>query len=95
MYHATLVTCGHSQLPGVMNDIIFWVLLMIMVNFWLLSKKVNVKRAFLHGKLDKEIYMETLPNMKVIGKDGYIILCNCIYGLVQAARQYNERFQKS
>ena len=56
-----------------MNDVILCVLLLIMVQFRLLAKVVNVETAFLYGDLKEEIYMECTHGMKGIGKDDCIM----------------------
>ena len=77
-----LVACGYSQIPRidysenyspVMNDVILCVLLLIMVQFRLSAKVVNVETAFLYGDLKEEIYMECTHGMKGIGKDDCIM----------------------
>ena len=99
MYHTRLVACGYSQIPGidysknnspVMNHVTFCVLLLIMIHFGLLAK-ANIETAFLQGELEEEVYVEYLLSMKGIGKGECIILDKCIYGLVQATRQYNKK----
>ena len=100
MYQACLVACGYSQVPGVVfsenyspviNDITFHILLLIVLHFGYLAKIVDVKTAFLYGDLEEEIYMECPQGMKGVKKDDCIILKKCIYGLIQAARQYYKK----
>ena len=55
---------------------------------------VDIKTAFLYGDLEEEIYMECPQGMSDIGKDDCIIFNKCIYGLVQAARQYYKKAVK-
>ena len=96
MYQVHLVACGYSQVLNinfsenyslVVNDITFHILLLMVLHFGYLTKIVNIETAFLHGDLDKEIYMECPQGMVDVKKDNCIILNKCIYGLVQAARQ--------
>ena len=47
-----------------------------------------METAFLYRELEKEIYMECPQGISDVGKDNCIILNQCIYGLVQSARQY-------
>ena len=77
VYHAILATCGHSQVIGidysinyspVMNDITFWVMLLIMIHFGLLAKTLNVETAFLYAEFEEEIYLVCPPSTKGIGK---------------------------
>jgi len=97
VFRARLVACGYSQIPGVdftenyspvVNDVTFRLLLLIWIYFKLTAKIVDVETAFLYGKLTEEIYMECPPGMKEGTKDKVLLLHQCIYGLVQAARQY-------
>jgi Reverse transcriptase (RNA-dependent DNA polymerase) len=48
---------------------------------------IDVEKAFLHGKLSEEIYMNAPDGMNV--KDNKSLqLKKIIYGLVQSAREY-------
>ena len=93
VYQDSLVACGYSKVPSVnilkttlVNDIIFCILLLI--HFDDLAKIVDMKTTFLYMDLKEETYMEYFQGMSDIGKDDCIILKKCIYGLVQAVRQY-------
>lgn len=56
--------------------------------------QLDVKTAFLHGKLDEEIYM-ALPE-GVIGEEGKACkLKKSLYGLKQAPKCWNERFNRT
>ena len=82
-----------------MNDITFWVLLLMMIHFSFIAKLADIKTAFLYGSLKKKFIWNApwyerhweKSDMKDIGKDHCIILGKCIYGIGQAARQYNKR----
>ena len=73
MYHARLVSYGYGQvvvidisenyLP-IMNDIMFWVLLLLIDHFGFVAKVVDVKMSFLYGELEEEIYREFPPGIK-------------------------------
>ena len=55
---------------------------------------MDVKTTFLHGGLDKEIYMEHPKGFKMKGKEDYV--CNLkksLYGLKQALRQWYKKFE--
>ena len=63
----SLVACGYSQVPGVdflenyslvVNGITFQILLLIMIHFGYLAKKVDVKMAFLYSDIEKKNYRE-------------------------------------
>jgi len=100
IFRARLVACGYSQIPGVdftenyapvMNDVTWRILLVAMLIWKMDAIIIDVETAFLHGKLDKEIYMD-LP----AGLDGEseecLLLLKALYGLVQGARQWWKKF---
>jgi histone deacetylase 1/2 len=97
VYRARLVACGYSQIPGVdftdnyspvVNDVTFRLLLVIWLYYHYTAKIVDVETAFLYGKLEEDIYMECPPGLEGGSKSKVCKLNACIYGLVQAARQY-------
>ena len=50
---------------------------------------MDAKTTFLHGDLDKEIYMEQLEGFTIKGKEDYVCkLKKSLYGLKQASRQW-------
>ncbi|GKF16071.1 putative RNA-directed DNA polymerase, partial [Tanacetum coccineum] len=52
-------------------------------------EQIDVKTSFLHGDLDKEIYMEQPEGFRVKGKEDYVCrLQKSLYGLKQAPRQW-------
>ena len=59
----------------------------IMMMCGLKAKIVDIETAFLHGDLDKEIYME-VPEGIGAKDDEVVLLKQTIYGLVQSARQF-------
>ena len=65
-----------------------------MMYFGLIAKVVDVETAFLYGELEEEIFMECPQGMKGVTQDDTLSLQACIYGLVQAARQYYKKFTK-
>jgi hypothetical protein len=76
VFHARLVSCGYSQIPGVdlsekfspvVHDIKFQLLIKVMILCGYLSERADVKTAFLHGRLEEEIYMECPPRMAEVG----------------------------
>lgn len=56
-------------------------------------EQLDVKTTFLHGDLEKEIYMEQPQGFKVKGKENLVCrLKKSLYGLKQAPRQWYIRF---
>ena len=56
---------------------------------------MDVKIAFLNGKLDEVIYMDQPEGFKVAGQEGKVCKLNrSIYGLKQASRSWNLRFDE-
>jgi len=50
---------------------------------------LDIKMAFLHGELDKEIYMEQPEGTKEPGREDWICCLNkSLYGLYQASQQW-------
>ncbi|EOY26090.1 Retrotransposon Tto1 DNA [Theobroma cacao] len=55
---------------------------------------MDVKIAFLHGDLKKEIYMEQLKGFVIKGKENYVCkLKKNLYGWKQASRQWHKKFE--
>ena len=91
------MACGYSQIHGVdlsenyspvVHDITFRLLLLAMILFSLSAKIVDVETAFLYGELEEQIFMDIPLGMEEAKSDQALELQKCIYGLVQAARQY-------
>jgi len=92
---ARLVAKGFSQVEGIDFDEIFspvvrfesvrFMLALSALEGWTISA-LDVKSAFLYGKLDEEIYMEQPEGFKVKGQETKVLrLRRAIYGLKQAA----------
>ena len=55
---------------------------------------MDVKTAFLHGDLDKEIYMEQPEGFTIKEKNDYVYkLKKSLYGLKQTPRQWYKKFK--
>ena len=102
-YKARLVVKGFSQKKGIDFDEIFSpvvkmssirVILGLAASLDLEVQQMDVKTAFLHGDLDKEIYMEQPEGFAVKGKEDYVCkLKKSLYGLKQAPRQWYKKFE--
>jgi hypothetical protein len=71
---ARLVACGYSQVPGVdftesfapvLNDVSFRLMLISKLVWDMKSTVVDIETAFLHGHLDKEIYMDVPMGLSI------------------------------
>uniref|UniRef100_A0A8I6Y225 Reverse transcriptase Ty1/copia-type domain-containing protein n=1 Tax=Hordeum vulgare subsp. vulgare TaxID=112509 RepID=A0A8I6Y225_HORVV len=52
-----------------------------------------VKRAFLNGELDEEIYMQQRDGFVIDGQEGKVCkLLTSLYGLKQAPKQWHDKF---
>ena len=89
------MACGYSQIDGedytenytpVINDITWRVLLIVMLLKKYDGKIINIEVAFLHGKLEEEIYMDCPLGLEVAKEDECVRLLHTIYGLVQSSR---------
>jgi hypothetical protein len=99
VFRARFVACGYSQVPGVdfnesfapaLNDVSFRLMLISKLIWDMTSTVVDIETAFLHGRLDKEIYMD-VPMALSIGSNKKLLLRKTIYGLVQRARKFYEK----
>jgi hypothetical protein len=91
---ARLVAKGFSQVEGIDYDQIFspvvWfetlqiILALAAIQNWEI-KAVDVRDAYLYGKLNEEIYMEQPEGFKVPGREHWVLqLWHALYGLKQA-----------
>ncbi|RVW22327.1 Retrovirus-related Pol polyprotein from transposon TNT 1-94 [Vitis vinifera] len=102
-YKARLVVKGFNQKKGIDFDEIFSpvvkmssirVVLGLTASLDLEIQQMDVKTAFLHGDLDKEIYMEQPEGFVLKGKEDYVCkLKKSLYGLKQAPRQWYKKFE--
>ena len=97
-FKARLVVKGYSQrkgidyaeiFPPVVKLISIQILLSVVASENLHLEQMDVKTRFLHGVLDKEIYMQQPEGFVVPGKDYMMCkLTRSLYGLKQAPRQW-------
>ena len=104
-FKARLVVKGYTQKEGIDYDEIFSLVAMVKSIRILLSIaahydyeiwQMNVKIAFLNGNLEEEIYMMQLEGF--IAKNQEHMVCKLkrsIYGLKQASRSWNIRFDQA
>ena len=111
IYRARLVAKGYDQVAGidflynfapVINDTTFKVLLTLWLEKGYKAKVLDVKTAFLYGKLSESVYIKRPEGYDMFlkeegqkdGKETYLELEKTIYGLVQAAREWWKTFIK-
>ncbi|BBG95254.1 HXXXD-type acyl-transferase family protein [Prunus dulcis] len=104
-YKARLVVKSDTQTYGVDYTETFALVAKLNTVCVLLSLAANhdwpmlqfdVKNAFLHGDLKKEIYMDPPPSIPVTSKEGMVCkLRKCLYGLKQSPRAWFRRFAAS
>ena len=97
-----LVVKGYSQRKGIDYAEIFSpvvkltsirILLSIVASENLHLEQMDVKTAFLHGDLDKEIYMQQPEGFVVPSKEHMVFkLTRSLYGLKQVPRQWYKKF---
>jgi hypothetical protein len=104
IYKARFVAKGYSQCPGidykesevyspVLKHDSFRVVCSIAAVHDLELFQLDVKTAFLYGDLDEELYVEQPEGFVEIGNENLVCrLRKPLYGLVQSARKWNEKF---
>jgi Reverse transcriptase (RNA-dependent DNA polymerase) len=107
VFRARLVALGYSQIPGidfsenyspVVDDLSFRLILLLIAKLKLKAWSLDVETAFLHGDLDEDIYMRIPDGFEESKrpkeeKNRVLKLEKSLYGLVQAARQWNRKFE--
>ena len=103
-YKARLVAKGYTQMEGidfeetfspVVKFVSIRVILAFVAHYDLELHQMDVKTAFLNGDLDEEIYMVQPEGFIAEGQEQKVCrLRKSIYGLKQASRQWNIRFNE-
>ena len=101
-FKARLVVKVYSQRKGINYAEIFFpvvkltsirILLTVVASENLHLEQMDVKTTFLHGDLDKEIYIQQPEEFVVPGKEHMVCkLTRSLYGLKQAPRQWYKKF---
>ena len=101
-FKARLVVKGNSQRKGIDYAEIFSpvvkltsirILLSVVASDNLQLEQMDLKTTFLHGDLDKEIYMQQPEGFVVPGKEHMVCkITRSLYGLKQAPRQWYKNF---
>lgn len=101
-YKARLVAQGFSQTPGIDFNEVFppvvkhssiRLMLAMVAKYDLELEQLDVKTAFLHGKLEETIYMRQPEGYAEKWNEGNVcLLQKSLYGLKQSPRQWYKRF---
>jgi hypothetical protein len=101
-YKAQLVEKGYSQVEGIDFGEIFSsvakltsirFMLFVVVAFDFEVEQMDVKKTFLHGDLEEEIYMKQPEGFVVKGKKELVCkLKKSLYGLKQSPRMWYQKF---
>jgi hypothetical protein len=104
-YKTRLVAKGYTQKEGedffdtyspVARLTTIRVLLSLAASHGLLVHQIDVKKAFLTGELEEEIYMDQLDGFVAKGQKGIVCkLIKSLYGLKQALKQWHMKFDRT
>ena len=108
-FRARLCGLGYTQIAGidftanhapVVNDVSFRIMLVLKLMMRWSTAMIDVSVAFLNGEMEELIFMELPEGLDMMNgadqddEDDCVILDKCIYGTVQAARQWSKKFRK-
>ena len=103
-YKARLVAKGFAQREGIDYNEVFSpvvkhssirILLALVAQWDLELAQLDVKTGFLHGNLEKKIYMTQPEGFQTVGKENWVCkLKKSLYGLKQSPRQWYKRFDQ-
>jgi hypothetical protein len=101
-YKARLVAKGFSETEGIDYHVVFSPvvkhtsirdLLALVALFYLEIEKMDVNTTFLHGELEKKIFMSQPEGFVIEGKENHVcLLKKSLYGLNKSLRQWYHRF---
>jgi len=74
-----------------MNNVTWCILLIAMLIWKMDAVIIDIETTFLHGELDKEIYMDLLAGLDGDSNE-CLLLLKVLYGLVQGACQWWKKF---
>ena len=105
LYKACLIAKGFTQIKGIdfqetflpvaQYEAIHFLLAHAALEDWEIEA-LDIKTAFLYGKLNEEIYMEQPEGFVKKGQEGQVCrLLKAIYGLKQASQIWNEKLHKT
>jgi hypothetical protein len=100
-YKARLVAKGYAQTHGIDYEETFaptakiatmrTVITVVVSRGWVLHQ-MDVKNAFLHGKLQEEVYLDQPPRYEDMSHPNYVCgLHKTLYGLKQASRGWHDK----
>lgn len=92
-----MISCHYEETssPLVKAATILLILSIAMSNNWSI-RQLDVKNSFLHGILDKEVYMRQPPRYEDSNQPTYIcMLDKTLYGLKQASRVWYSRLSNT
>ena len=91
--HSYGIDYGDTSSPVAKMASVCLLIAMAAMNHWPLFQ-LDIKNAFLHGELAKEVYMKQPIGFVTQGESGLVCkLCRSLYGLKQSPRAWFGRFR--